>query len=205
MKRRSEGESDPIVGTAVPRLDAEAKVRGEARYADDLVFSGMVHVKTIRSERPHARVVRLDLSGVGSTPGVVGIATVADIPGENIVPIIYRDMPLLAGGVVRYVGEPLALVAAQTRDAAEEAAARARVEYEDLPAGVRGPLGDVPLWARSPRAPGVGTRGKAGHGPHPAWGVARPVDGGDVGGAADHRGRSPAPRHPGLRSDGKRA
>jgi len=134
MKRRSEGESDPIVGTAVPRLDAEAKVRGEARYADDLVFSGMVHVKTIRSERPHARVVRLDLSGVESTPGVVGIATVADIPGENIVPIIYRDMPLLAGGVVRYVGEPLALVAAQTRDAAEEAAARARVAYEDLPA-----------------------------------------------------------------------
>ncbi len=123
-----------VVGTSVPRPDAEAKVRGEARYADDLSFGGMVHVKAIRSERPHARIRSLDLAEVGSSPGVVGTVTAADVPGENIVPIIYRDMPLLADGLVRYVGEPIALVAAETRLAAAEAAARARVGYEDLPA-----------------------------------------------------------------------
>lgn len=123
-----------VVGTPVLRPDAEAKVRGEARYADDLAFAGMVHVKAVRSERPHARIRELDLAEVEATPGVLGTVTAADVPGENIVPVIYRDMPLLAPDVVRYVGEPIALVAAETREAAEAAAARARVDYEDLPA-----------------------------------------------------------------------
>ncbi len=122
------------VGTSALRPDAEAKVRGEARYADDLAFPGMVHVKTVRSERPHARVVGLDLARVESARGVVGTVTAADVPGENVVPVIYRDMPALAEGVVRYVGEPIALVAAETRDAAESAAALAGVTYDDLPA-----------------------------------------------------------------------
>ncbi|MBC7220066.1 xanthine dehydrogenase family protein [Candidatus Bipolaricaulota bacterium] len=122
------------VGIPIVRPDAEAKVRGEARYADDLAFAGMVHVKAIRSERPHARIRAVDLAEVAASPGVVGTVTAADVPGENIVPVIYRDMPLLAAGVVRYVGEPIALVAAETREAAEEAAPRARVGYDDLPA-----------------------------------------------------------------------
>lgn len=132
--RREEGEVPRVVGAPSPRLDAEAKVRGEARYADDLAFAGMVHAKVIRSERPHARIAHLDLARVEAAPGVLGTATAADIPGENIVPIIYRDMAALAQDVVRYVGEPIALVAAETREAAEEAALLARVEYEDLPA-----------------------------------------------------------------------
>lgn len=139
----------PVVGASVLRPDAEAKVRGEARYADDLSFAGMVHAWAIRSARAHARIVRLDLAAVESAPGVVGTATWTDVPGENIVPIIYRDMPLLAEDVVRYVGEPIALVAAQTREAAKEAAARARVEYEDLPAVLD------PLAALVPDAPQV--------------------------------------------------
>ncbi len=134
MKGARQGDEQRIVGAAVPRPDAEAKVRGEARYADDLAFAGMVHLKAIRSERPHARIAGLDLTQAESAHGAVGTITASDIPGENTVPIIYRDMPVLADGLVRYVGEPIALVAAETRAAAEDAAARARVAYEDLPA-----------------------------------------------------------------------
>lgn len=129
------------------RPDAEAKVRGEARYADDLAFAGMVHLKVVRSDRPHARIAGLDLTKAESASGAVGTVAASDVPGENIVPVIYRDMPVLADGVVRYVGEPIALVAAETRAAAEDAAARARVAYEDLPAVFD------PLQARAPGAP----------------------------------------------------
>ncbi|MBC7097863.1 xanthine dehydrogenase family protein [Candidatus Bipolaricaulota bacterium] len=138
-----------VVGQGARRLDAEAKVRGEARYADDLSFPGMLHVRAIRSEKPHARILGLDLSGVEAHPQVVCIVTPEDIPGENIVPIIYRDMPLLAGDVVRYVGEPVALVGATSREAAEEAAALAKIDYEELPAVFD------PLDAMSPKAPQV--------------------------------------------------
>lgn len=138
-----------VVGRGTVRLDAEAKVRGQARYADDLSFPGMLHVKAIRAERPHAKVQSLDLAQVKSHPGVVCVVTPQDIPGENIVPVIYRDMPLLAASRVRYVGEPLALIGAETPEAAEEAAALAQVTYEDLPAVFD------PLEAIRPGAPQV--------------------------------------------------
>jgi len=139
----------PVVGASVLRPDAEAKVRGEARYADDLAFAGMVHLKVVRSERPHARITGLGLTQAESAPGVVGTVTASDVAGENIVPVIHRDMPVLADGRVRYVGEPIALVAAETRAAAENAAARVRIAYEDVPAVFD------PLQARAPGAPQV--------------------------------------------------
>ncbi|MEM3485698.1 MAG: molybdopterin cofactor-binding domain-containing protein, partial [Candidatus Methanomethyliaceae archaeon] len=138
-----------VVGQGVPRLDAEAKVKGQARYADDLSFPGMLYGKAIRSERPHARIRRLDLSRVLAHPKVVCVVTAKDIPGRNCVPIIYEDMPLLAEEIVRYVGEPIALLAAETREDAEEAARLASIEYEDLPAVFD------PLEALRPGAPQV--------------------------------------------------
>ncbi len=138
-----------VVGQGVPRLDAEAKVKGQARYADDLSFPGMLYGKAIRSERPHARIRRLDLSRVLAHPKVACVVTAKDIPGRNCVPIIYEDMPLLAEEIVRYVGEPIALLAAETREDAEEAARLASIEYEDLPAVFD------PLEALRPGAPQV--------------------------------------------------
>ena len=138
-----------IVGRAVLRSDAEAKVAGEARYADDLSFPGMLYGKAIRSNVPHGKIKRLDLSKVISHPKVVCVVTPADIPGENIVPVIYRDMPLLAADVVRYVGEPVALLAAETKEAGYQAAELAEVEYEELPAVFD------PLEAMAPDAPRV--------------------------------------------------
>jgi CO/xanthine dehydrogenase Mo-binding subunit len=109
----------------------------------------MLYGKAIRSERPHARIVRLDLSRVLRHPKVACVASAEDIPGRNCVPIIYEDMPLLAEGVVRYIGEPIALLAAETKADAEEAARLARVEYADLPAVFD------PLEAIRPGAPQV--------------------------------------------------
>lgn len=140
---------EKLVGRPVARVDAEAKVRGVARYADDLSFPGLLYGKVIRSERPHARILRLDLGKVLAHPKVACVATPSDIPGRNCVPIIYEDMPLLAEGVARYVGEPLALIAATTREAAEEAANLAEISYEDLPAVFD------PLTAITPAAPQV--------------------------------------------------
>ena len=82
-------KEEHVVGQGARRLDAEAKVRGQARYADDLSFPGMLYVKAIRSEKPHARILSLDLSRVEAHPQVVCIVAPEDIPGENIVPIIY--------------------------------------------------------------------------------------------------------------------
>ena len=143
------GEETAIVGKAVRRLDAVAKVAGEARYVDDLSFPGMLYGKAIRAAVPHGRIRRLDLSRVVAHPGVVCVVTPADIPGENVVPVIYRDMPLLAADIVRYVGEPVALLAAETREAAYQAAELAEVEYEELPAVYD------PLEAMAPDAPRV--------------------------------------------------
>ncbi len=142
-------KEEHVVGQGARRLDAEAKVRGQARYADDISFPGMLYVKAIRSERPHARILSLDLSRVRAHPQVVCIVTPEDIPGENIVPVIYRDMPLLAGDVARYVGEPLALIGATSKEAAEEAASLAKIIYQELPAVFD------PLEAISPEAPQV--------------------------------------------------
>ncbi len=149
---------EPVVGQASPRVDAQAKVRGLARYVDDLSFPGTLYAKAVRSTRPHARIAKLDLSPVSAHPGVLCVVSAADIPGENIVPIIYRDMPLVAEETVRYVGEPIALLAATDPRVAEEAARLAVVEYEELPA-VFEPREAASADAPQVAAPGAAERG----------------------------------------------
>ncbi len=138
-----------LIGAGVPRPDAVDKVRGEARYADDLAFPGMLHAAVVRSPHPHARLVTIHADEASSLPGVVRILTAADVPGTNIVHVIVDDQPALAEGVVRYVGEPVALVVAQTKRQAQEAAAVVKVDYEVLP------YVTDPLRALEPGAPQV--------------------------------------------------
>lgn len=145
---RAQG-SRRVVGQDLPRLDAETKVRGVARFADDLSFPGALHAQVIRATVPHARIAKLDLARTRTHPGVICVMTSSDLPAENAVPIIYSDMPLLAEHTVRYIGEPIALVAAETRRAAQEAAELAEVTYEPLPAVFD------PLTAIEPVAPQV--------------------------------------------------
>ena len=138
-----------ITGTSALRPDAIDKVRGEAMFVDDLAFSGMLYGRVIRSSEPHARLTGLDLTEVENDPAVVCTVTADDVPGENIVHVIYDDQPALAAGVVRYVGEPIALLAAENRTSAREAAAGAKIKYEEIPAVFD------PTEALSPDAPAV--------------------------------------------------
>ncbi len=153
MSDRSRHDALRWIGKPLPRPDAEDKVTGRARYVDDLALSGMLHGYVIRSTYPHARIRELDLESVDADPNVVCTVTADDIPGDNVVPVIFDDQPALArDGIVRYVGEPIALVVAVSRRAAQRAAAKARVDYEPLPA-----VAD-PVAALEPDAPAVAVR-----------------------------------------------
>jgi xanthine dehydrogenase molybdopterin-binding subunit B len=121
------------IGQSIPRADGVAKVTGAARYVDDVRPAGCLYAATVRSERAHARILAVERDPAFDWSDVV-FATAADIPGENVVALITDDQPALAVGVVRHVTEPIALVAAPTREKAHAAARAVRVRYEDLPA-----------------------------------------------------------------------
>ena len=122
------------MGAAVRHDSAVKHVRGEARYIDDLLEpTGLLHACLGIAERPHARIVAIDLGAVRDAPGVVDVITAADIPGLNDVSPTHRhDEPLLAEGEVHYVGQPVFAVAATSRDAARRAARLAQIAYEEL-------------------------------------------------------------------------
>lgn len=120
------------VGKAVPRLEGAEKVSGKMRYAADLPFPAALSAKILRSPFPHARIVRIDDSKAQKLRGVRAIIFGADI-GPVYVGLRMKDMPLLATERVRYVGEPVAAVAADSDDIAEEALGLIDVQYEELP------------------------------------------------------------------------
>ena len=121
-----------VVGRPVTRVDVDDKVTGAATYGYDLTLPDMLHGKVLFSTRPHARIVRLDLEKARRHPGVAAAISGADAPwthGESV-----KDKPFLAQDKVRYVGEPVAAVAAVDEDTAQAALKLIHVEYEDLPA-----------------------------------------------------------------------
>ncbi|MBI4490297.1 MAG: xanthine dehydrogenase family protein molybdopterin-binding subunit [Deltaproteobacteria bacterium] len=121
-----------VVGRPITRVDAQEKVTGEAVYGYDLVLPNMLYGKALFSPKPHARIKRIDTEKAKKYPGVHAVITGKDAPwihGESI-----HDKPFLAQGKVRYIGEPVAAVAAVDEDTAEAVVALIEVEYEDLPA-----------------------------------------------------------------------
>lgn len=126
------------VGQSIKRVDAYEKGSGRTRYVADLPLPGLLHGATLRSPLPRARIEKIDLSRAAALPGVKAVLLAGDVPGRNQVTLILNDMPLLAAGEVNYVGEPVALVAATTEEAARAAVRSIVVEYEPLP-----PLADV--------------------------------------------------------------
>jgi CO/xanthine dehydrogenase Mo-binding subunit len=120
------------VGIPSPRVEGEQKVGGKAVYAVDVVLPGMLWVKVLRSPVAHGKITRIDLGEAQRVPGVKAILTGTDMAGVKIGKKIV-DMPLLADGVVRYIGEKVAAVAAETEEAAERAVELIDVEYEELP------------------------------------------------------------------------
>ncbi len=130
-----------VVGQPLTRVDARAKVTGKARYPGDFVMENMLHAKILFAGRPHARVLSIDTSAAEEVPEVVAIFTAGDVP-VNEYGLQTRDQPVLCGpgsqergvDVVRFVGDQVALVVAETASAAARARDLVQVEYEDLPA-----------------------------------------------------------------------
>ncbi len=122
-----------VIGTSPPRRDGMDKLTGRSLYADDLRPSGVWYGATVRSSRAHARILGVRRAEGFDWSNVV-LVTADDIPGLNVVSLMTDDQPVLADGIVRHVTEPIALVAAPTREHALAAAQHVVVEYEDLPA-----------------------------------------------------------------------
>ena len=129
-----------VVGTSIARVDARAKVTGEAEYPGDLAMPGMLHAKILFAGRPHARILSIDTAEAEAVPGVVAVFTAKDVP-VNEYGLQTPDQPVLCGpgssrpgaDVVRFVGDQVALVVAETERAAARARDLVRVEYEVLP------------------------------------------------------------------------
>lgn len=140
-----------VVGTLLPRPDSIEKVTGAARFTDDLKFPGMLHARVKRAMVPHAIVRRIDVSQAGAMRGVVAVLTAEDIPGEHNHGLVIYDWPVMVGigERVRYVGDAIAIVAAETRQIATEALERIEVEYELQP------VVSDPIQARQPGAPSL--------------------------------------------------
>ncbi len=121
------------VGRDVVRKDAFEKAIGMAKFASDLFPDDFLWVSTVRSKYPHARIVRIDVSKAIKMPGVVAVFTHRDVP-NNRYGVFVKDRPVLCDTHVRYIGDPVALVAAESMEEAEEAREEVVVEYEPLPA-----------------------------------------------------------------------
>ena len=136
------------LGQSLPRIDARAKVTGEAKFPGDIEMPGMLWMKVLFANRPHARIKRIDTGRARQAPGVAAILTAHDVP-VNEYGLNVFDNPVLCGpdavadtehftreamSLVRWIGDKVAVIVAET----EQEAARARdlidVEYEDLPA-----------------------------------------------------------------------
>ena len=123
----------PAVGQRVSRLDIRAHLTGATRYIDDLSFPGMLHCKILRSAHAHARILSIDLSEAAKMPGVAATLRGDEVP-VNSFGSTYTDQPVLAFERVRYRGDGVVAVAAETEQQALEALTAVKVEYEPLPA-----------------------------------------------------------------------
>lgn len=121
------------IGVSVPRVGVADKVTGRELFAADYVAENMLFGKTLRSEYPHAEILSIDVSKARELPGVVAALTAADIPGLNAFGKITKDQPVLCTDRVRYVGDAVAVVFAESEAIAEQALTLIDVQYRELP------------------------------------------------------------------------
>jgi xanthine dehydrogenase molybdenum-binding subunit len=149
--------SEPLesVGTAQVRPDAVEKVTGTAKFTDDLKFPRMLHAAAKRAGIPHGILTHLETGAARSLPGVVAVLTAADIPGEQNHGLVIHDWPVLAGigERVRYVGDAIAIVAAESRQIALQALDLVEAEYQPLEVVA------TALQAKQPDAPQLHEKG----------------------------------------------
>lgn len=138
-----------IVGRPMPHPDAIQKVTGQARFTDDYHFPGMLYARTKRAGVPHARITAIRTNQARALSGVRAVLTHQDVPGSKNHGLIENDWPVLCSDVVRYVGDAVAIVAADTPEIAAQALNLIEVDYEPLP------VVPDPVTARKPGAPVV--------------------------------------------------
>ena len=145
-----------MVGRPYAKVDAFDKVTGKTRFADDIVLPRMLHCKLLRSKRAHARIVSIDTSRAAKMPGVVAVATGADLPISFGILPVSQDEHALCLDRVRFVGDPVAAVAAVDEEAAFAALDQIDVVYEDLT-----PIGSIEkaIATPEPRIHDYGDRG----------------------------------------------
>ncbi|RAI43076.1 xanthine dehydrogenase family protein molybdopterin-binding subunit [Rhodoplanes roseus] len=147
-----------IVGKNVLRADAAQKVTGTHEFAIDGKVPGMLWARIVRAPLGHARIVTADTAAARAVPGVVSVLTAADLPTPMpLYGSVIADQPLLAVGKCRYYGEPVAVVLADSDEAASLGVARTRIDYEELPAVVTvadALAADAPLVHDATTAPG---------------------------------------------------
>ncbi len=122
-----------IMGVSHPRPTAMAKACGTAYFTADYRIPGALELAVLRSDVPHARIVAIDAAAAEKMPGVAGVLTAADIRGTGILKYLVADRPVLCRDTVRYIGDPIVAVAADTREHAEAALAAVKVTLEPLP------------------------------------------------------------------------
>ncbi len=130
-----EGPGDWSVGSRVPRIDAEEKVRGTGIYPDDIYLDGMIYASAIRSAYPRARVLAIHPEEALALPGVVGVFTAADIPGNIKVGHLVKDWDAMipVGSITHYLGDAICIVAAETPEILAQAKSLVKIDYEELP------------------------------------------------------------------------
>ena len=145
------------IGQPVTRFEDPRLLRGEGRYINDLVLPGMAHLAYLRSPHARARIAGVDAAAALAMPGVLGVFTVEDLERDGLgttaptlkrtrangQPMFWRAHPGLAKGIARYVGDPVAIVAAESQALAKDAAERVAVDYAALPV-------TDPVWEECP-------------------------------------------------------
>ena len=123
------------LGERVHRVDAREKTLGYGEYVDDMEVEGMIYASAVRAQYPRARVLSIDTAAARALAGVVGVYTAADIPGSVKVGHLVKDWDTMipVGECTRYLGDAVAIVAAETKEALEEAKKLVQVEYQVLP------------------------------------------------------------------------
>ena len=140
------------VGRSMRRVDAGEKLRGEAQYVGDMIVPGMLHGKVLRSPVAHARIVSIDASEALAMPGVVCVLTGEDFADQDqFWGHALKDRPIVAAGVVRFVGEPVAAVAA-VDEATAEAAVKAMETVSGPSRRASAKTGTRTSWNASPGA-----------------------------------------------------
>ncbi len=121
------------IGKSIPRKEGIGKTTGDTKFFSDMILPNMLWAKVARSKYPHALIRKIDVSKAESLPGVVTVLTHKDVPGLNGFGIVIPDQPVLCSDKVRFLGDAIAVIAAESEEIAEKAAQLVEVDYEPLP------------------------------------------------------------------------